>query len=276
MKNPATMLALTLLSACAAQSHGHHSEIDHSDGEHPHVEMAVEGDQRCIISNGVPGHETGTWRPGAVVEPQNHRFCVDATPELADTITRRVRITGITVTGIPLRPGTAEYYDPTTEQGWSRDRSSGWNVEGMGGLRMDAQNAHVDGRGLYHYHGVPSAVVEELDGTLFGYAADGFEIHYVGAEAQSSWQLKSGERPSGPGGAYDGTYEQDYEYVEGSGTLDECNGGTLNGEFVYFATDRYPFFPRCFRGTVSSDFRGGRGDRPPLDGREPPRGRERP
>ena len=97
-------------------------------------------------------------------------------------------------------------------------------------------------------------VVGELDGTLFGYAADGFEIHYVGSDAQSSWQLKAGERASGPGGARDGTYVQDYEFVEGSGTLDECNGGTLDGQYVYFATDTYPFFPRCFRGTVSSDF----------------------
>ena len=105
----------------------------------------------------------------------------------------------------------------------------------------------------------------ETDGTLFGYAADGFEIHYVGSDAQSSWQLKAGERASGPGGAHDGTYVQDYEFVEGSGTLDECNGGTLDGQYVYFATDTYPFFPRCFRGTVSSDFIGGRGERPPRD-----------
>ena len=40
--------------------------------------------------------------------------------------------------------------------------------------------------------GIPFAVVGELDGTLFGYAADGFEIHYVGSDAQSSWQLKAG------------------------------------------------------------------------------------
>ena len=42
-------------------------------------------------------------------------------------------------------------------------------------------------------------------------------------------------------------------------------GGTLDGQYVYFATDTYPFFPRCFRGTVSSDFIGGLGERPPRD-----------
>ncbi|WP_299653473.1 YHYH protein [uncultured Tateyamaria sp.] len=248
MKTLSTTLALILFAAPAVQAN---------------VTMIVDGDQRCITSDGLPEHDTGPWREGAVVVPQEHQFCMDATPELTDTITDRVRISGIAVTGIPLRPGTAEYYDPTSERGYSRDPSSGWNVEGIGGLIMDAQNAHVDGDGMYHYHGIPSAVTDALDGTLFGYAADGFEIHYVGDAAQSSWQLRLGERESGPGGAYDGTYVQDYEFVAGSGTLDECNGAMLDGQYVYFATETYPFFPRCFKGTVSSDFLGGRGDRPP-------------
>ena len=249
MKTLGTTLALTLLASGAV---------------HAHVTITVEGDQRCITSDGVPEHDTGPWREGATGEEQSHSFCMDATPELTNTVTDRVRISGITVTGIPLRPGTAEYYDASTERGYSRDSSSGWNVEGIGGLIMDAQNAHVDGDGMYHYHGIPSAVTGALEDTLFGYAADGFEIHYMGEEARSSWQLKSGRRESGPGGVHGGTYVQDYEFVEGSGTLDECNGGMLDGQYVYFATDTYPFFPRCFKGTVSEDFIGGRGggDRP--------------
>lgn len=248
MKTLGITLVLAFLTGSAAQAH---------------VTITVEGDQRCITSDGVPEHDTGPWRAGATVEEQDHRFCMDATPELTDTITRNAQISGITLTGIPMRPGTAEYYDPTSERGYSRDPSSGWNVEGMGGFIMDEQNAHVDGSGMYHYHGIPSAVTDALDGTLLGYAADGFEIHYMGDQVQSSWQLKSGERTSGPGGAHDGTYVQDYEFVEGSGTIDECNGAMVDGQYVYFATDTYPFFPRCFKGTVSGDFIGRRGDRPP-------------
>jgi hypothetical protein len=123
-------------------------------------------------------------------------------------------------------------------------------------LGMDNNDAHVDERGLYHYHGVSSGLLEAAQGTLIGYAADGFPIHYAGSSVQSSYQLKSGTRPSGPGEAYDGTYVEDWEYVAGSGNLDECNGGIYQGEYVYFATDTYPFFPRCFKGSVSKDFLG--------------------
>ncbi|MFT4960768.1 MAG: hypothetical protein ACI92Z_001852 [Paracoccaceae bacterium] len=64
--------------------------------------------------------------------------------------------------------------------------------------------------------------------------------------------LKSGMRPSGPkdpGGAYDGQYVQDWEYVRGLGNLNDCNGAMLGGEYVYFVTDAYPFYPRCLYGT---------------------------
>ncbi|WP_390911495.1 YHYH protein [Pseudosulfitobacter sp. SM2401] len=257
MKNLFATTALTLLAASAAQAH--------------ELNITIQGDQRCIVSNGIPDHEVGTWREGAVVEPQDHLFCVDAMPENTGTITERVMISGMTVTGVPLRPGTAEYYDPTTEKGWSRDRSSGWNVEGVGGLIMDAQNAHVDGAGMYHYHGIPEAVMNNLDGTLFAYATDGFEIHYVGSDVQSSYQLKDGEREGegAPEGVHDGTYVQDWEYVDGSGTLDECNGTMVDGEYVYYATDTFPFFPRCLRGNVTeAAMGGGGGDRPERP--EPP------
>lgn len=123
-------------------------------------------------------------------------------------------------------------------------------------LGMDSNNAHVDHRGLYHYHAPAPALTTSLDGTLIGYAADGFPIHYVGDRAQPSWQLKTGTRPTAPKGRYDGTYEQDWKHVAGSGNLDECNGASVNGSYVYFATDSFPFFPRCFRGTVSADFLG--------------------
>lgn len=219
------------------------------------ADVTVRGDERCITSDGVPNHSYGPFRARASLRSQTISYCFDASPVRTGRVTTDVQTSGVTITGIPLRPGTAEYFDASSPRGFSRDRSGDWNVEGMGGvLRMDSQNAHVDHRGMYHYHSVPDAVVESLNGTLFGYAADGFEIHYAGSTAQSSWQLKSGTRPTAPFGNYDGTYVEDYEYVSGSGNLDECNGAVVNGRYVYFATDAFPFFPRCFKGTVSSDF----------------------
>lgn len=57
-----------------------------------------------------------------------------------------------------------------------------------------------------------------------------------------------------PFGKHDGSYKEDYEYVKGSGDLDECNGGILRGKYVYFATGNFPFFPRCHWGRFHEIF----------------------
>lgn len=226
------------------------------------VQITREGDQLCVTSNGSPDHDIGQFpnsgNPNSFAE-QNLRVCVDATPEFTGQMVEQTNASGISVTGIFFRPGTADWYDGSTPRGFSRDSSSGWLLEGMGAaeaLGMDAANAHVDNRGLYHYHAVSNAFLENRDDTLIGWAADGFEIHYVGDAVQPSWQLRDGTRATAPGGAFDGTYEQDWQYVEASGNLDQCNGAMMDGEYVYFATDTFPFFPRCFMGEVSQDFLG--------------------
>ena len=55
-------------------------------------------------------------------------------------------------------------------------------------------------------------------------------------------------------GKYDGAFKEDYIFVEGSGDLDECNGKFVNGIYKYFATETFPFFPRCHWGKISKDF----------------------
>ncbi len=220
-----------------------------------HVEIYERGKEICISSNGVPDHDTGQFpNPGNPhrLKSQLVKTCVPAAPEKGDTATP-VQVTGIARNGVIIRPGTADYYDASSPRGHSRDRSSGWNLDGMGAreiLGLDAQNAHVDHRGLYHYHGAPSALTEVSGTTLIGWAADGFEIHYVGDQARPSYLLRTGKRPTAPGGAYDGTYNQDFEYVRGIGNLDQCNGAEVGGQYMYFATDAYPYFPRCLYGTT--------------------------
>ena len=120
-----------------------------------------------------------------------------------------------------------------------------------------------------HYHGPPNALFEfgSANGSpVVGFAADGFPI--FGSEfydpdldtvraATSSYQLKAGTRPSGagePGGVYDGTFRDDYEYVAGIGDLDECNGMTLDGVYGYYITATYPYIIGCFKGVPHSSF----------------------
>ncbi|MGR3512786.1 MAG: YHYH protein [Paracoccaceae bacterium] len=188
---------------------------------------------------------------------QDLTFCFPKTPQMTSRVTTGLMTVGVSVTGVPLRPYTAGYFDPNGRRGFSRDPSSGWRQQAMHdprSLGMDDQNGHVDRSGLYHYHGVSGDLLSSQPNTLIGYAPDGFEIHYSPSDATSSWQLKSGVRPAPVGGRFDGTYEEDFEYVAESGTLDECNGMIVNGTFRYFATDAYPYFPRCFRGKVNPRF----------------------
>lgn len=88
---------------------------------------------------------------------------------------------------------------------------------------------------------------------------------------RSSYQLKNGTRPSGPGGAYDGKFTADYEFVKGSGDLDECNGrfGVTpeypRGIYHYYITDEFPWISRVWRGTPDPSFM----KRPGAIGRAP-------
>lgn len=218
------------------------------------VNVTTPAGERCIRSDGLPDHKTGQFpnrNNPHKIRAQSITFCVTATPTKGNTA-RQVPVTGIAINGVKIRPGTADYYDASSPRGHSRDRSSGWNLDGMGArdlLGLDAQNAHVGPEGDYHYHGMPPALVSVNGSTLVGWAADGFEIHYIGSGARSSYMLLPGARDSAPGGQHDGTFNEDWTYVKGAGNLDQCNGGTAGGRYVYFATDTYPFFPRCLYGT---------------------------
>ena len=206
---------------------------------------------------------------------------------------------GVALNGIPFDPGTAE--------AWNNDRSSGWNIEALTGktnFGADRNNAHVQPTGAYHYHGIPTGLVEKLAGknvgekmVLVGYAADGYPIYsqygYTKAndaksgikKLTSSYRLKKGTRPDGPKGTYDGTYLQDFEYVADLGDLDEFNGRTgitpeyPNGTYYYVITDSFPYMSRAFKGIPDKSFQkggegGGRG-RPP-GGQGPPNGQRPP
>ena len=174
-----------------------------------------------------------------------------------------------------------------------------WNIEALGHETFDfgddMNHAHVQPSGEYHYHGMPELLIDLLEDdqsmTLVGWASDGFPVYarYGYADAndsgsevislQPSWRLKTEPDEGRPdtltaleGGPGQGTiypnipiqlgaFTQDFEYVEGHGDLDECNGriGVTpefpEGIYYYMVTDDFPYFSRCLKG----DFAGGGG-----------------
>ncbi|MEM8947176.1 MAG: YHYH protein [Planctomycetota bacterium] len=238
---------------------------------------------RHVSANGIPNHDVGRFpnrRNPNSIRAQHYQFSLPVNPKPAEKITPIHNTRdfgppnmpfGIAVNGVVFDPGTAEF--------WNGDRQAGWNYEALSGavsLGVDANHAHVQPTGAYHYHGIPTMLLKELGHSsskhspLIGWAADGFPIYcqYGYREPQdptsktielrSSFGVKDGNRPGapdGPGSKYDGTFVQDYTYDEGIGHLDECNGRFCktpefpDGTYAYFLTSEWPVIPRAFRGT---------------------------
>lgn len=261
---------LSLVLASEEPPAANQSTIEQTDGK------------RHIISNGIPKHRVGRFpnrgNPNSI-RPQRYAFDLPVDPKPAKAITSIYLAGrfgppnmpfGVAVNGVLFDPATAEF--------WQGDRTSGWNYEALGGavpLGVDANFAHVQPQGAYHYHGIPDPLLAELGfdsvkhSPVVGWAADGFPIYCIYGYADpeelmsevvslhSSFSLKEGERPSGakgPGGKYDGTFFEDYVYAEGSGDLDECNARFCktpefpDGTYAYFLTKEWPVIPRALRG----------------------------
>ena len=238
------------------------------------VRIYFDGPYRVIDSNGIPNHPTGQFpnaeNPNTISE-QSYKFRMPKEPAAAQSTTHMFMAPfGVAVNGIPFDPGANEF--------WNRDRNSGWQYEPMfhHSLGLDQSNAHVQPNGAYHYHGIPTGLLDRLAQSpkpvLIGYAADGFPMYapfgYRDAnnnksamtKLRSSYRLKGGTRPSGPGERYDGSFVQDYEYVPRLGDLDQCNGrfGVTSeypkGIYHYVVTDSFPFIPREWKGTPDESF----------------------
>jgi hypothetical protein len=250
------------------------------------VSITIEGDYRVIRSNGWPDHAPGAFpRRGNphTAAPQDYTFRAPLKPVVAATPEWRGGWWwGVALNGVPFEPGTGET--------WNNDPRSSWRYEAATGflnLGLDEHNAHVQPSGAYHYHALPIGLVERLGGDekkmlLVGWAADGFPLYTSRAYAdaanpgsglrkmKSSYQLRKGARPAqadGPGGNYDGRFTQDFEYLKGSGDLDELNGRTgvtpefPRGTYYYCISAEFPFLPRLWRGNPDASFE--KGDRPP-------------
>jgi hypothetical protein len=300
--NRILLFSLTVLAGIPVRAHPGHEESSslllaaaEDQGapatgiSQPQVAITEEGGYRFIRANGLPNHDTGQFPgPGNPnrISAQSYSFRVPASPRTNSTLRNaRGAWFGVALNGVPFEPGTAEFWNGQPE--WVMEAKSGFI-----NLGLDANNAHVQPTGAYHYHGLPTGLIRKLGGDaklmlLVGYAADGFPIYTSRAhdvatnsasplrKMRSSWRLKPGERDGGPGGKPDGKYTRDYEFVAGGGDLDECNGrfGVTpefpQGTYYYCITDEFPQLGRSWRGTPDATFikGGGRGGRPP--GRRP-------
>ena len=284
------LIVLLLVSSLAFAHDDEHGDItDYDDYAYSNedtgtmVQIYVEDDVRYFESNALPDHETGDFpNPGNpnTISAQDLMLQAPATPELADEPTEvGLGKFGLSLNGISFEREAAEWYN--------RDQSSGWQYDAFGGgieLGFDMNSAHVQPGGLYHYHGVPDVLVEaeepEEHPGLVGFAADGFPIYLLYSyedaedaesaivELQPSYQLLEGERASEPFGEYDGTFNEDWEYTEGLGDLDECNGrfGITpefpDGTYYYVLTEAFPRIPTCWSGTPGDGWAVGGGAPP--------------
>lgn len=270
------------------------------------VTIREENGKRIIDANGIADHDVGKFprrgNPNSIA-PQNYHFEMTLQPKIAARASYvSMGNFGVAVNGLVFDPAAAEWYRGYPDSGWRYEAKSG-----KINLGLDINNAHVQPQGAYHYHGIPTLLVKKLNPddqprmVKVGWAADGFPIyarwdHSDAKDAsssmksmRSSYRLKQGTRPGGPGGKFDGTFVEDYEYVQGSGDLDECGGRTgptpdhPEGEYHYVLTDDYPFIPRLFKGTPDASFShrgpppgggppGMRGQGRPPFGQRPPRG----
>ena len=235
------------------------------------VTVTVDGSTRTIDTNALPDHETGQFpnpgNPNSISE-QDRTWTFPAVGTYTGEATD-VRTTGVAVNGIKFEPNTAETVECATGETYRVEA-----LQGLFDLGLDVNNAHVQPTGEYHYHGVSELLIDAYDSgddlVHIGFASDGFLILYSKSGAfESSYSLDTESRTGSgcvmslPGGGDfdldgttpDGTYGSDWVYEATSGDLDECNGTTIDGEYVYLLTDDYPYVGRCVMGE-SSEFRG--------------------
>lgn len=240
---------------------------------------------RELTANGIPDHDVGTF-PNAnnpnTISGQSVSDQMTLAPEETSSATMLggpMGTIGYVLNGVKIDAGTAGTCDDFGNSCTLAQGTGSWHIEALGqssfNFGTDDNNAHVQPGGVYHYHGMPEGFIEKQGGnsstmTLIGWAADGFPIYarygYSDASDASSalkavtgsYQLVSTTSDSRP--AIDvyplGTFAEDWQYVEGSGDLDECNGRVgvtpefPEGIYHYYATDTYPYFQRCVKGAM--------------------------
>lgn len=242
------------------------------------TKVTLKDNKRILVTNALPNHKTGEFpRKGNpnTISAQNRTYELPLEPKWVGK-PQWVREIGVALNGVKFEPGTAEVVVCNTGENYRVEAFQ--NIINLG---LDFNNAHVQPNGAYHYHGTPTSVISnhesKEDIIHIGFANDGYPIYYSKKGVyKSSYKAKDGDR-EGEGCVYtnpkktinidvvddhDGTFTSDFEFVKNSGDLDECNGIEIDGEYMYFVTDEFPYISRCLMGEVvlEKPKRGPRGD----------------
>ncbi|WP_298551073.1 YHYH protein [uncultured Algibacter sp.] len=236
--------------------------------------VIVNDKTRKMVTNALPNHKTGEYpRKGNpnTISAQKRTYSFPVNPKFTGN-PKWVREPGVALNGVKFEPGTAEVV--------ACDTGENYRVEAFQeliNLGLDFNNAHVQPTGAYHYHGAPTSVIEKFDSgndlVHIGFAHDGFPMYFskIGAYKPSyeliggsrkgeacTYETRRNVRDISVDGHHDGTYTSDYEYVDGLGDLDECNGIAIDGKYMYLVTNEFPYVSRCLMGEVIQEERKGR------------------
>ena len=272
-----TAMKFSNLSADCADYVGQYRSVATDNGRNVdftgNVSITSTTGQCQLSSNSIPNHDFNDGERGFPnnVGEVTESFTVTMSPSPASAPTPLTidRDNAILLNGVKVDTLAAACFGVGNERTGCNDPDQPWRFDpmhGPNGFNVDSNNAHAQPDGAYHYHG-PPPIFNGDSGTpsgVIGFAADGypifgpyFDANGVIRKANASYRLKSGNRPSGagdPGGSYDGTFRDDYEYVAGQGDLDECNGMTVNGQYGYYVTEAFPYLVGCFMGTPDPSF----------------------
>lgn len=244
--------------------------------------------KRFLSGNGLPDHVIGTF-PNAgnpnTVTAQTVSAEMTLTPVLGTSTVSVGGPMGGSVyarNSVKFDPGTAGTCPGSATQASDCNLANGsdvWRVEALGqdvfDFGEDMNNAHAQPTGQYHYHGMPEGMLTNAGASdtnkimvHVGWADDGFPVYarYCYAdpldassevvECTGSYELDSTADTGRPDTSWVplGAFGTDWNYVDGSGDLDECNGRFAvtpefpDGIYHYMVTDTYPYFSRCLKG----------------------------
>ena len=247
------------------------------------VDVSISWDSRLMSANALPNHDTGSfpnsWNPNAITT-QDKNYDLDLTPQYTWNAVF-ARESWVAYNGIKFELETAERVECESGQEYKIEA-----IQDMTDLGLDHQHAHVQPTGEYHYHAAGPWLTDSLEWeniVHLWYANDGFPIYYSKQGTYSASYSLIGTPREWSSCSYrwntvlidnttpDGTYVSDWTY-DASWDLDSCNGIELDGKYVYFMTDEYPYGPRCLNGEYQESAGPGNSQSgPPSGWSRPPR-----